>query len=225
MACPKILIAEDEEKIRKLVVGYLGREGFKTVEACDGKETIEIFKETGDFSLVILDVMMPYLDGFEVCKRIRELSEVPIVMLTARGSEYDELLGFNCGADEYVLKPFSSTILITRIKNLLKRTSNDVRKPIEIGKLRISYREREVTVDQKRIALTPKEFELLYYLIQNKNIVLSRDQILCTVWDMDFYGGDRTVDTHIKCLRAKLGEYGKTIVTLRKVGYKFECNG
>jgi DNA-binding response OmpR family regulator len=220
-----ILIAEDEEKIRKLVAGYLNREGFKTAEACDGKQALEMFEKSSDFSLIILDVMMPYLDGFEVCRRIREVSEVPIVMLTARDSEYDELTGFNCGADEYISKPFSSTILVTRVKNLLKRTSSAVGKPIEIEGLKISYREREVMADQRRVSLTPKEFELLYYLVQNRNIVLSRDQILNMVWDMDFYGDDRTVDTHIKCLRAKLGDYGRHIVTLRKVGYKFECYG
>lgn len=221
----KVLIAEDEEKIRKLVVGYLIREGFETVEAKDGQEALELFSRTRDSALVILDVMMPYVDGFEVCRKIREASEVPIVILTARDSEYDELSGFTCGADEYISKPFSPTILVMRVKNLLKRTAHAAGKPIAVGGLVISYREREVTVDKKRINLTPKEFELLHYMVQNRNIVLSRDQILSTVWDMDFYGDDRTVDTHIKCLRAKLGDFGKNIVTLRKVGYKFEWYG
>jgi DNA-binding response OmpR family regulator len=194
------------------------------VEAKDGQEALELFSRTRDFALVILDVMMPYVDGFEVCRKIREASEVPIVILTARDSEYDELSGFTCGADEYISKPFSPPFWSCG-QEPSKAHRPRGRKPIAVGGLVISYREREVTVDKKRINLTPKEFELLHYMVQNRNIVLSRDQILSTVWDMDFYGDDRTVDTHIKCLRAKLGDFGKNIVTLRKVGYKFEWYG
>ena len=218
----KVLIAEDEEKIRKLVAGHLIREGYAVTEACDGRQALACFEADPGLSLIILDVMMPYLDGFEVCRRIRETSDVPIIILTARASEYDELSGFTYGADEYISKPFSSSILLTRVKNLLRRTAKEAPQVIEYDGLRIAYREREVTVHNKRIMLTPKEFDLLYYLAQNKNLVLSRDQILNTVWDMDFCGDDRTVDTHIKCLRAKLGSFGGSIVTLRKVGYKFE---
>ncbi len=218
----KILIAEDEEKIRQLVASYLIREGYRVVEAADGQQALDLFAENEDVVLVMLDVMMPKKDGFEVCRQIRSCSDVPILMLTARDTEYDELNGFSMGADEYISKPFSPTILVTRVKNLLRRTSGGDMSDVSAGGVRVLYRERTVLVDGKRIITTPKEFDLLYYLIKNQNIVLTRDQIICTVWDMDYNGDDRTVDTHIKCLRAKLGPYAKCIVTVRKVGYKFE---
>ena len=217
----KILIAEDEEKIRKLVAGYLVREGYRVVEAGDGMEALEKFGDGEGIVLVILDVMMPQLDGFETCRQIREISDVPILMLTARDTEDDELDGFSCGADEYISKPFSPAILVTRVKNLLRRTSGDL-SDLALGGVEIRYRERSVLVDGKRVMMTPREFDLLYYLVRNKNLALTRDQILSTVWDMDYAGDDRTVDTHIKCLRAKLGPYASSIVTVRKVGYKFE---
>lgn len=219
----KILIAEDESNIRKLVASYLINEGFKVVEACDGEDAIAKFNSDYDFSLIILDVMMPKIDGYEVCRYIRKNSEVPILMLTARDTEIDELTGFNAGADEYISKPFSPRILTTRVKNLLKRNALNSMQDVEIEGLTVKYRERTVLIDGEKAILTPKEFDLLYYLIQNKNIVLSRSQILSTVWNWDYFGDDRTVDTHIKCLRSKIGKYGKSIVTIRKIGYKFEC--
>lgn len=217
----KILIAEDEQKIRQLVASYLVREGFRVIEAKDGEEAVQQFEENSDVVLVMLDVMMPGKDGFEACKEIRGQSEVPILMLTARDSEHDELHGFGVGADEYIAKPFSPTILVTRVKNLLRRTAGDM-SDVAAGGLQVIYRERAVVVDGKRIIVTPKEFDLLYYLLKNVNVVLTRDQIIWNVWDMDYEGDDRTVDTHVKCLRAKIGPYAKCIVTVRKVGYKFE---
>lgn len=216
----KILIAEDETKIRQLVAGYLVREGYKVIEAEDGQQAIDRFSD--DVVLVVLDVMMPGVDGYEACRQIRSHSNVPILMLTARDTEYDELTGFHMGADEYIAKPFSPTILVTRVKNLLRRTNSNDMSDVGAGGLRVLYRERSIVVDGEKIITTPKEFDLLYYLLKNSNIVLTRDQIICTVWDMDYNGDDRTVDTHIKCLRAKLGPYAKCIVTVRKVGYKFE---
>lgn len=219
----KILLAEDEDNIRKLVASYLIKEGFHVAEAADGAEAIAKFDTEMDFSLVILDVMMPKKDGYEVASHIRNNSDIPILMLTARDTETDEITGFNSGADEYISKPFSPRILMARVKNLLRRTSQNSMQDIEAGGIIVKYRERIVLIDGERAVLTPKEFDLLYYLLQNKNIVLSRSQILSTVWDWDYFGDDRTVDTHIKCLRSKIGECGKKIVTVRKIGYKFEC--
>lgn len=219
----KILLVEDEDNIRKLVANYLVKEGFNVVEAADGQEAIEKFDGDIDFSLIILDVMMPRKDGYEVAAYIRKTSDVPILMLTARDTETDEITGFNAGADEYISKPFSAKILMARVKNLLRRTSQNSMQDIEAGGIAVRYRERIVLIDGEKAVLTPKEFDLLYYLLQNKNIVLTRSQILSTVWDWDYFGDDRTVDTHIKCLRSKIGEYGKKIVTVRKIGYKFEC--
>lgn len=218
----KILLVEDEENIRKLVASYLLKEGFMVVEASDGEEAIRKFDDEYDFSLIVLDVMMPKMDGYQVASYIRERSDIPILMLTAKETEADEITGFNSGADEYISKPFSPRILVARIKNLLKRSSQNTMQDIELGGLTVKYRERLVLCDGKKAVLTPKEFDLLYYLMQNKNIVLTRSQILSTVWGWDYFGDDRTVDTHIKCLRSKIGEYGKNIVTIRKIGYKFE---
>jgi len=218
----KILLVEDEDNIRKIVANYLVKEGFKVVEASDGQEAITKFDGDLDFSIIILDVMMPKLDGYEVASYIRKTSDVPILMLTARDTETDEITGFNSGADEYISKPFSPKILVARVKNLLRRTSQNSMQDIEIGGITIKYRERLVLIDGEKAILTPKEFDLLYYVIQNRNIVLTRSQMLSTVWDWDYFGDDRTVDTHIKCLRSKIGNYGKNIVTVRKVGYKFE---
>jgi DNA-binding response OmpR family regulator len=220
----KILLAEDEDNIRKLVASYLVKEGFHVAEAADGAQAIAKFDESMDFSLVILDVMMPKKDGYEVASHIRNNSDVPILMLTARDTETDEISGFNSGADEYISKPFSPRILMARVRNLLKRTSQNSMQNIETGGVTVKYRERIVLIDGEKAVLTPKEFDLLYYLLQNKNIVLSRSQILSTVWDWDYFGDDRTVDTHIKCLRSKIGDCGKKIVTVRKIGYKFECD-
>ena len=220
----KILLVEDEDNIRKLVASYLVKEGFIVLEAADGEEAIIKFDSDIDFSLIILDVMMPKKDGYEVASYIRKTSDIPILMLTARDTETDEITGFNSGADEYISKPFSPRILMARVKNLLRRTSQNSMQDIEAGGITIKYRERIVLIDGEKAVLTPKEFDLLYYLLQNKNIVLTRNQILSTVWDWDYFGDDRTVDTHIKCLRSKIGEYGKKIVTVRKIGYKFECD-
>ena len=218
----KILLVEDEENIRKLIASYLIKEGFKVVEASDGEEATVKFDNEYDFSLIILDVMMPKMDGYQVASYIREFSDVPILMLTAWDAEIDEITGFNSGADEYISKPFSPKILVARVKNLLKRTSQNTMQDIELDGLVVKYRERLILVDGKKAVLTPKEFDLLYYLLQNKNLVLTREQILSSVWGWDYFGDDRTVDTHIKCLRSKIGDYGKYIVTVRKVGYKFE---
>ncbi len=220
----KILIAEDEKKIRHIVASYLIREGYRVVEAADGLKLLEQYSKHEDASLIILDVMMPGKNGFEVCREVRRHSDIPVLMLTARDTESDEVTGFNCGADEYISKPFSPTILVTRVKNLLRRTASCDLSDITLGELCIHYRERSVTIGQRQITLTPKEFDLLYFLAKNKNIVLSRDQIISAVWDIDYVGDDRTVDTHIKCLRTKLGAYAARIITLRKVGYKFEWN-
>lgn len=218
-----ILIAEDEENIRKLVSSYLIKEGYHVLQAADGLEALEQFEELGDVvSLVVLDIMMPRMDGYEACRKIREQSDVPVVMLTARDTEYDEITGFDCGADEYISKPFSPAILIARIKNLLRRSGQAVAEDFQAGNLEVRYRERMVLINGKQVILTPREFDLLCYLIQNKNIVLSREQILTRVWDADYDGDDRTVDTHIKCLRAKLADARMKIATIRKVGYKLE---
>lgn len=218
----KILLVEDEENIRKLVASYLVKEGFKVVEAADGEEAVKKFDNEYDLSLIILDVMMPKMDGYQVASYIRNESDVPILMLTARDAEIDEITGFNSGADEYIAKPFSPKILVTRVKNLLKRTSQNSMQDVELDGISIKYRERMVLIDNEKAILTPKEFDLLYYLVQNKNIVLTRSQILSSVWGWDYFGDDRTVDTHIKCLRSKIGRYEKNIVTVRKIGYKFE---
>ncbi len=218
-----VLIAEDEENIRKLVASYLSREGYRVVQAGDGRQAVEQFEELGDaVSLVILDIMMPHMDGYEACRKIREISQVPVVMLTARDTEYDEINGFACGADEYISKPFSPAILIARVKNLLRRSGHSQSEEYQAGNLQIRCQERAVFVDGKSILLTPREFDLLCYLVQNKNIALSREQILTRVWGMDYDGDDRTVDTHIKCLRAKLKDAQGKISTVRKVGYRFE---
>ncbi|MDF2949778.1 MAG: Response regulator consisting of a CheY-like receiver domain and a winged-helix DNA-binding domain [Sedimentibacter sp.] len=218
----KILLVEDEDNIRKLVASYLVKEGFKVVEAADGEEAVKKFDNEYDLSLIILDVMMPKMDGYQVASYIRNESDVPILMLTARDAEIDEITGFNSGADEYIAKPFSPKILVTRVKNLLKRTSQNSMQDVELDGINIKYRERMVLIDNEKAILTPKEFDLLYYLVQNKNIVLTRSQILSSVWGWDYFGDDRTVDTHIKCLRSKIGRYEKNIVTVRKIGYKFE---
>lgn len=218
----KILLVEDEDNLRHIIAAYLHKENFDVVEAADGNQALERFAEH-EYSLVILDVMLPYRNGFDVCKQIRSQSKVPVLMLTARDTEQDELHGFHCGADEYISKPFSPEILIARIKSLLKRCDLLLENEIAIGDLQVNYRQRTVTYQHNRLMLTPKEFDLLYYLLNNRNIALSREQILNAVWGYDYYGDTRTVDTHIKCLRSKLGDFGDTIKTIRKFGYKLEA--
>ena len=218
----KILLVEDEENLRHIIKTYLNKENFDVVEAADGKQALERFSES-EFCMVILDIMLPYINGFEVCKQIRTVSQVPVLMLTARDTETDELHGFHCGADEYIAKPFSPDILMARIKSLLKRCDLLLENEISIDTLSINYRQRTASYGGNRLVLTPKEFDLLYYLVNNRNLALSREQILNAVWGYDYFGDTRTVDTHIKCLRSKLGTFGDYIKTIRKFGYKLEC--
>ena len=218
----KILLVEDEANLRHIIASYLRKENYIVIEAGDGQQALEQFA-SDEFNLIILDVMLPKRNGFEVCKMIRTQSQVPVLMLTARDTETDELMGFSCGADEYITKPFSPDILIARTKSLLKRCNLLMENEICIEDLRINYRQRTAQYKEERLILTPKEFDLLYYLVNNRNIALSREQILNQVWGYDYYGDTRTVDTHIKCLRSKLGEFGEHISTVRKYGYKLEC--
>lgn len=219
----KILVAEDEAKLRYIICGYLKNEGYQVEEAADGEEALEKFY-SDHFSMVLLDVMMPKMDGYEVCQEIRKVSDVPIMILTARNTEFDELMGFKYGADEYISKPFSPKILVTRVKSLLKRAGLLQESEFILGDLKIIYREHCVYQGEQKIALTPREYDLLCYLVANKNLVLSRDQILQSVWGMDYEGDSRTVDTHIKCLRVKIPITQQWIKTVRKCGYKFEVN-
>lgn len=217
----KILIADDEERWRRLVGDFLRNEGFKVTEAADGQEAVDLLKSDGDISLVILDIMMPVMDGIEACQAIRSFSQIPIIMLTAKNDEGSEVMGFVCGADEYIAKPVKFPVFIARVKALLKR-SVTVRSTVEVAGICIDTDGHTVTIDGKEIALTPREFELLLYVAQNKNIALSRQQILSAVWNFDYYGDARTVDTHIKNLRMKLGDHGAALKTVRGRGYKLE---
>lgn len=219
----KILIVDDEENIRKVIREYLEFEGFLCFEASNGEEAIKMCKENS-YDLIVLDIMMPKIDGFTVAKEIRKKSNVPIIMLSARGEEYDKLYGFDVGIDDYVTKPFSPKELVARIKANLKRNTI-MNEEISYLGLKIDTLGHNVYVDDKKINLTNKEYELLLYLIKNKNIVLTREQILNNVWNMDYLGEERTIDTHIKTLRSLLGKYKTLIVTVRGVGYKFEENG
>ena len=217
----KILIADDEERWRRLVGDFLKNEGFSVVEASNGREAVDIVRIDGDLSLVILDIMMPVMDGVEACQTIRDFSQVPIIMLTAKNDESSEVMGFMCGADEYIAKPVKFPVFIARVKALLKR-SVSVRSVVEVAGICIDQDGHTVTVDGREIALTPREFELLLYVAQNKNIALSRQQILSAVWNFDYYGDARTVDTHVKNLRMKLGDHGAALKTVRGRGYKLE---
>lgn len=216
----KILIVDDEENIRKVIREYLEFEGFLCFEASNGEEAIKMCKENS-YDLIVLDIMMPKIDGFTVAKEIRKKSNVPIIMLSARSEEYDKLYGFDVGIDDYVTKPFSPKELVARIKANLKRNTI-MNEEISYLGLKIDTLGHNVYVDDKKINLTNKEYELLLYLIKNKNIVLTREQILNNVWNMDYLGEERTIDTHIKTLRNFLGKYKTLIVTVRGVGYKFE---
>lgn len=222
----KILLTEDEESLRKLMKAYYLKEGALVLEAKDGEEALKIFKEE-KIDIVILDIMLPKYDGWTVCKKIREESDVPILMLTARSEENDKLLGFELGADDYMTKPFSLKELMARSKVLLKRSQKynqdfDVDNIININGLKINKNSRKVYIDEKEVELSPKEYELLSYFVINTNQALSREMILDGVWGYDYYGDLRTVDTHVKRLRHKLEEYGKSIVTVRSFGYRFE---
>ena len=223
----KVLIVDDEPKIREVIREYALFDGFEVVEAGNGIEAIEKLRE-GPADIAVIDIMMPKLDGFSLCKEIRKNSDMPILLLSARGEEYDKLFGFELGVDDYMVKPFSPKELLARIKVILKRHAG--KKPELTGKetyagLEIDYTGHTVFVDGKKAALTPKEYDLLTYLVKNKNIAKSREKLLADVWGFDFYGDDRTVDTHIKMLRANLGPYRDYIVTIRSIGYKFEDIG
>ena len=223
MADLKILVVDDEARMRKLVKDFLTRENYIVKEAADGEEAIDIFFEDNDIDLVILDVMMPKMDGWEVCKEIRQFSKVPIIMLTAKGEESDELLGFDLGVDEYISKPFSPKILVARVNAILRRTNNlDENETMTAGDIEVNQAAHTVKVKGKPIELSFKEFELLEYFIKNKGIALSRENILNNVWNYDYFGDARTIDTHVKKLRAKLGDCGDYIQTIWGMGYKFE---
>ncbi|MBQ7756127.1 MAG: response regulator transcription factor [Oscillospiraceae bacterium] len=223
---PKLLIVDDEAKIRIVVKEYAEFEGFETDEASDGMEAVEKVRNN-DYDIIIMDVMMPKLDGFSACKEIRKTKQIPIIMLSARGEEYDKLFGFELGIDDYVVKPFSPKELLARIRAVLARASATrvQEEVVTYQGLVINMTAREVTIDGERVQMTPKEYELLFYLVKNMNIALSREKLLEEVWGFDFYGDDRTVDTHIKMLRNSLGEYRNLIITLRGMGYKFEKIG
>ena len=218
-----ILVVDDESRMRKLVKDFLVQKGYKILEASDGEEALKVFEENKNkIGIVLLDVMMPKLDGWSVLRQIRQTSKVPIIMLTARGEEQDELFGFELGVDEYISKPFSPKILVARVEAILNRvklSQNDVK---DYGGIVIDSDGRTVKVDGKQIELSLREYELLKYLVDNVGIALSRDKILNNVWNYDYYGDSRTIDSHIKKLRHKLGKKGKYIETMRGVGYKFE---
>lgn len=218
----KILIADDEKRMLRLVTDFLKKAGYETLEAEDGRKALELFNTETDIQLVILDVMMPEFDGWAVCREIRKCSQVPIIMLTARGEESDELFGFELGADEYISKPFSPNILVARVQALLRRTQSESKTSLSFDGLEIDESARMVWVNGTTVDLTPKEFELLLYMVQNEGNALSRDQILSAVWDYNYFGDIRTVDTHIKKLRLKLEDKGQYIQTVRGYGYRFE---
>ncbi len=226
----KILVADDEEMIRRLIAKYAVFEGHTVAEAADGMEAVNMCREN-DYDILICDIMMPELDGFSSCREIRKFSDIPIIMLSARGEEYDKLNGFSLGIDDYVVKPFSPKELMMRIDAVMKRYGQ--RKPNEdpskevftLEGLSVDITARIVYIDGARCDLSPKEYDLLFYLIKNKNIALSRERLITEVWGYDYFGDDRTLDTHIKLLRKSLGGYAKFIVTLRGVGYRFDTEG
>lgn len=219
---PHILIVEDENRLRKLVAKYLSKEGYKIFEAKDGREALDIWAEE-HVDLIILDIMMPEIDGWSVCRNIRQESDVPIIMLTARSEESDKIFGFELGIDQYVTKPFSTKELLARVKALLKKIGKKViDEKIVVNEVKVDNKTHQVMVKNKEIELTPTEYNLLLYFIENSNIALSREQILDRVWGYDYYGDIRTVDTHVKRLRKKLTSEGDNIVTVRGIGYRFE---
>ena len=220
----KILIVDDEDRMRKLVKDFLTRDGFEVLECSNGLEAVDTFTADPSVALIILDVMMPVLDGWSAAEAIRKLSDVPIIMLTARSEERDELKGFSLGVDEYITKPFSPKVLVARVNALLKRVAGDpaLDDEISVGTIRLNRRTHMVYADGNPVELSVKEFELLAYFMENKNIALSRENILNNVWDYDYYGEARTIDTHVKKLRAKLGPAGDMIKTIWGMGYKFE---
>ena len=220
----KILVADDEQKIREVIKEYAEYEGHTVYEAVDGMQAVDMAKEQ-DFDIIIMDVMMPRLDGFSACKEIRKFKNTPILMLSARTEEYDKLFGFEMGVDDYVVKPFSPKEVLARINAIIKRNQSGnepVGETVKFEGLEINFTARDVFIDGEKANLTPKEYDLLFYLVKNKNIALTRNKLLEEVWGYDFFGDDRTIDTHIKMLRNNLGPYRKFIVTLRGMGYKFQ---
>ncbi len=225
----RILVVDDEQNIREVIKEYAEFEGHQVSEACDGMQAIEMVKNN-DYDIIIMDVMMPRLDGYSACKEIRKIKQIPVLMLSARGEEYDKLFGFEIGIDDYVVKPFSPKEVMARVNAIVKRNQS-AQKPSEtapetakFGGLEINFTSRDVYIDGVKANLTPKEYDLLFYLVRNKNIALTRNKLLEEVWGYDFFGDDRTIDTHIKMLRNNLGPYRNYIVTLRGMGYKFEAN-
>lgn len=226
----RILVVDDEENIREVIKEYAEFEGHQVSEACDGMQAIEMVKNN-DYDIIIMDVMMPRLDGYSACKEIRKIKQIPVLMLSARGEEYDKLFGFEIGIDDYVVKPFSPKEVMARVNAIVKRNQGAKQAPaapapetVKFGGLEINFTSRDVYIDGVKASLTPKEYDLLFYLVRNKNIALTRNKLLEEVWGYDFFGDDRTIDTHIKMLRNNLGPYRNYIVTLRGMGYKFEAD-
>ena len=224
----RLLVVDDEFRIRQIIRKYAEFEGYTVEEAVDGMQAIEICRKE-EFDLIIMDVMMPELDGFSACREIRKFRSTPIIMLSARGEEYDKIHGFELGSDDYVVKPFSPKELMMRVAAVIKRTGGEqggqVKKDVFTYEgLSVDLSARTVTIDGKRIEMTPKEYELFFYMVKNKGLALTREKLISEVWGYDFFGDERTLDTHIKLLRKSLGEYSKCIVTLRGVGYRFETN-
>lgn len=222
----KLLVVDDEEKIRKLIAKYAVFEGYEVAEAGDGMQAVEMARH-GGYDLVILDIMMPELDGFSAAREIRKTSEVPIIFLSARGEEYDKIHGFELGVDDYVVKPFSPRELMMRVGAVLKRSGVGAQRQeehecVRLGKLLVDFTARQVSLDGKALELSPKEYDLLFFMVRNRGIALTRERLISKVWGFDFFGDDRTLDTHIKLLRKQLGEYARYITTLRGVGYRFE---
>ena len=224
MDAVKVLMVDDEARMRKLVKDFLAIKGYKVIEAEDGEQAVDIFFKEKDIGLVILDVMMPKMDGWEVCRTLRRYSQVPIIMLTARSQERDELLGFELGVDEYISKPFSPKILVARIEAILRRGNAGTGEILEAAGIRVDKDAHEASVDGQPVDLSNKEFELLTYFMENQGMALSREKILNNVWNYDYFGDARTIDTHVKKLRSKLGEKGELIKTIWGMGYKFEVN-
>ena len=226
----RILVVDDEENIREVIKEYAEFEGHQVSEACDGMQAIEMVKNN-DYDIIIMDVMMPRLDGYSACKELRKIKQIPVLMLSARGEEYDKLFGFEIGIDDYVVKPFSPKEVMARVNAIVKRNQGAKQAPaapapetVKFGGLEINFTSRDVYIDGVKANLTPKEYDLLFYLVRNKNIALTRNKLLEEVWGYDFFGDDRTIDTHIKMLRNNLGPYRNYIVTLRGMGYKFEAD-
>ena len=219
----KLLVVDDEARIRELIKKYATFEQYDVTEAENGMQAVELCRQQ-DFDLIIMDVMMPDLDGFSACREIRKASAVPILMLSARGEEYDKLHGVELGIDDYVVKPFSPKELMMRVGAILKRSGakSESREVVDIGDLRVDFTARRVTLEGKPLDLSPKEYDLLFYLVRNRGIALTREKLLSEIWGYDFFGDDRTLDTHIKLLRRQLGPYADRITTLRGVGYRFE---